>query len=130
MPLKTSRLIEVLHDICGVFSRFYLIVDGLDECDDHTDETVRSMLRVSLATANKNINVALLSRDELMIREKLELHFHWIEIEAHTQDIQLYVASELVTLIEERRLRLRDPSLKDEIVVKLVEGAKGMYVSS
>jgi hypothetical protein len=129
VPLKTSRLIEVLHDICGVFSRVYLVVDGLDECGDHTDETVRSMLRISLATANKNINVALLSRDELMIREKLEMHFHWIEIEAHTQDIQLYVASELATLIEERRLRLRDPSLKDEIVAKLVEGAKGMYVS-
>ncbi|KAI6765521.1 hypothetical protein HG530_006591 [Fusarium avenaceum] len=127
MPLKTPRLIEVLHGICGVFSRVYLIVDGLDECGDHTDETVRSMLRVSLATANKNINVALLSRDELMIREKLEGHFDWIEIEAHTHDIQLYVASELAQLIEEKRLRLKDPSLKDEIVVKLVEGAKGMF---
>ncbi|CAJ0554858.1 Ff.00g133710.m01.CDS01 [Fusarium sp. VM40] len=127
MPPKTSRLIEVLHDICRVFSRVYLIVDGLDECGDHTDETVRSMLRVSLATANKNINVALLSRDELMIREKLEDHFDWIEIEAHTHDIQLYVASQLAQLIEEKRLRLRDPSLKDEIVVKLVEGAKGMF---
>ncbi|KAG5657930.1 hypothetical protein KAF25_007963 [Fusarium avenaceum] len=127
MPLKTSRLVEVLHDICGVFSRVYLIVDGLDECGDHTDETVRSMLRVSLATANKNINVALLSRDELMIREKLEDHFDWIEIEAHTHDIQLYVASELAQLIQEKTLRLKDPSLKDEIVVKLVEGAKGMF---
>lgn len=128
MPLKTSRLVEVLHDICEVFSRVYLIVDGLDECGDHTDETVRSMLRVSLATANKNINVALLSRDELMIRKMLEDHFDWIEIEAHTHDIQLYVASELAQLIEEKRLRLKDPSLKDEIVVRLVEGAKGMYV--
>ncbi|KIL87131.1 hypothetical protein FAVG1_09685 [Fusarium avenaceum] len=127
MPLKMSRLVEVLHDICGVFSRVYLIVDGLDECGDHTDETARSMLRVSLATANKNINVALLSRDELMIREKLEDHFDWIEIEAHTHDIQLYVASELAQLIEEKRLRLKDPSLKDEIVVKLVEGARGMF---
>ncbi|SPJ78936.1 uncharacterized protein FTOL_07327 [Fusarium torulosum] len=130
VPLKTSRLIEVLHDICGVFGRVYLIVDGLDECGDHTNETVRSMKRVSTATANKNINVALLSRDELEIREQLEQEFNWIEIEAQNHDIQLYVGSELATLIEERRLRLRDPSLKDEILVRLVEGSVGSLVSS
>ncbi|KAM0262042.1 hypothetical protein ACHAPA_009508 [Fusarium lateritium] len=127
MPLKTSRLIEVLHKICGVFDRVYLIIDGLDECGGHTDEAVRSMLRISSAPANENINVALLSRNEFVIRERLEPHFQWIEIEAHTHDIQLYVASELAIMIEERRLRLRDPCLKDEIVVKLVKGAKGMF---
>nr|RBQ91713.1 hypothetical protein FVER53263_09916 [Fusarium verticillioides] len=125
--LKVRRLIKVLHEMCEIFDRVYLIVDGLDECGDNTREAVDSLSKVSLQAAKKNINMALLSRDELLIREKIEQHFHWIEIEAHTEDVQLYVASEVDRLIREKDLRLKDFSLKDEIITELVKGAKGMF---
>ncbi|KAF5534325.1 ankyrin repeat [Fusarium napiforme] len=125
--LKVRRLIKVLHEMCEIFDRVYLIVDGLDECGNNTREAVDSLSKVSLQAAKKNINMALLSRDELLIREKIEQHFHWIEIEAHTEDVQLYVASEVDRLIHEKELRLKDFSLKDEIITELVKGAKGMF---
>ncbi|KAF4332836.1 ankyrin repeat [Fusarium beomiforme] len=126
--MKLPRLIKMLHEMCRVFSRVYLIVDGLDECGDNTRDVVDSLSKVSLGAANKNINVAILSRDELPIRERIQQDFHWIEIEAHIEDIQLYVASEMDRLINEKELRLKDLSLKDEIVTKLVKGAKGMIL--
>ncbi|KAF5968268.1 ankyrin repeat [Fusarium coicis] len=125
--LKVRRLIKVLHEMCEIFDRVYLIVDGLDECGNNTREAVDSLSKVSLGAAKRNINMALLSRDELLIREKIEQHFHWIEIEAHTEDVQLYVASEVERLIHEKKLRLKDFNLKDEIITELVKGAKGMF---
>jgi hypothetical protein len=124
--IKVARLIKILHEMCRIFDRVYLIIDGLDECGNHTKATVDNLLRVSLGAQNKNINMALLSRDELLIRERIEPEFHWIEIEAHTDDIQLFVASEMTRLINEKELRLKDLSLQDEILTKLVQGAKGM----
>ncbi|KAJ4253821.1 hypothetical protein NW762_010216 [Fusarium torreyae] len=123
---ETSRLMDLLYQTCAVFDKVYIIVDGLDECGDNTDKTVDSLTSLSLAAGNTNINFALLSRDELFIRERVEPHFHWVEIEAHTEDIQLYVASELDKLIDAKKLRLRDATLKDEIMTRLVKGAKGM----
>lgn len=52
--------------------------------------------------------------------------FHNIEIEAHTEDIQLYVATELEERIASGSLKLGNLSLKDVIMTRLVDGAKGM----
>ncbi|KAF4965115.1 hypothetical protein FSARC_7054 [Fusarium sarcochroum] len=122
-----SRLMEVLHQMCATFDRVYLVVDGLDECGANTEEIVDSLLSIGLAATNTNTNLGLLSRDEVLIRERVEPHFHWVEIEAHTQDIQLYVASELDRLISSKKLRLKDTTLKDEIMGRVVKGARGMF---
>lgn len=122
----TLGLIQTLCAMCKIFTQGYLIVDGLDECGDEVESTVDDLVSLSLADANHNINLFLLSRDEFMIRQQTMPHFHWIEIEAHTEDVQLYVATELEQRIGKKKLRLRDMALKDEILSKLVEGAKGM----
>ncbi|KAI8680791.1 Helo-like-N domain-containing protein [Fusarium sp. Ph1] len=47
--------------------------------------------------------------------------------EVESTDVQLYVATELEQRIGKKKLRLRGMALKDEILVKLVEGAKWMF---
>jgi hypothetical protein len=81
--------------MCKIFTQVYLIVDGLDECGDEVESTVDDLVSLSLADANHNIYLFLLSRDEFMIRQRTMPQFHWIEIEARTEDVQLYVATEL-----------------------------------
>jgi hypothetical protein len=122
----TPGLVQTLYAMCKIFTQVYLIVDGLDECGDEVESTVDDLVSLSLADANHNIHLFLLSRDEFMIRQRTMPQFHWIEIEAHTEDVQLYVATELEQRIDKKKLRLRDMALKDEILAKLVEGAKGM----
>ncbi|KAK7420773.1 hypothetical protein QQX98_002577 [Neonectria punicea] len=73
------------------------------------------------------ISLALLSRYELHIRERVQSDFQCIELEAHTEDIQRYVLYELEERIKTRRLRLRDIAVKDQIMTKLISGAKGMF---
>ncbi|RSM03513.1 hypothetical protein CDV31_010444 [Fusarium ambrosium] len=123
----TPGLVQTLCAMCKIFTQAYLIVNGLDECGDEVESTVDDIVSLSLADANHNIHLFLLSRDEFMIRQRTMPQFHWIEIEAHTEDVQLYVATELEQRIGKKKLRLRDMALKDEILAKLVEGAKGMF---
>ncbi|KAJ2987646.1 hypothetical protein NUW58_g4389 [Xylaria curta] len=114
-----------LREIMNLFHRVYLVVDGLDECGDQTDEVVRTLSEV--ANDSDNLSVALLSRDEIEIREYLEDDFVGVEIAAHTEDVTEFVTAEIEERIRNRRLRIEDFSLKGEILQGLVDGAKGMF---
>ncbi|KAM0426320.1 hypothetical protein ACHAPT_008360 [Fusarium lateritium] len=124
---SAKRLIKVLRSMCSSFNRVYIIVDGLDECGEQVEESLESLVALLPSPDDETLNLALLSRDEVPIREIMGDDFRNIEIEAHTEDIQLYVASELEQRIASRKLRLRDLSLKDQIMMRLVDGAKGMF---
>jgi len=73
------------------------------------------------------VSLALLSRDERNIRDKLEDGFTHIPIAAHTEDVRLYVGAEIETRMRSKKLRIRSQSLKEEIINTLVDGAQGMY---
>jgi hypothetical protein len=118
---------RVLERIFESFDQVYLIVDGLDECGDHVEICVKTLCGLAEGRYTRHkVNMALLSRDEVAIRERLDSEFALVEIEAHTEDLQLYVAAELENRIASRDLRVRDVSLKDHILTELVKGAKGM----
>ncbi|KAH7212246.1 hypothetical protein DER44DRAFT_808063 [Fusarium oxysporum] len=84
-----ETLAQKLHLICACFTLTYIIVDGLDECDHGV-----------AANGYDVINMALSSRDEINIRQRLKNDFPHVEIE----DLQLYVASELGERIASKQL--------------------------
>ncbi|KAF4953124.1 hypothetical protein FGADI_6274 [Fusarium gaditjirri] len=122
-----EMLAQMLHRICACFTRVYIIIDGIDECDTQVEANVECLAKLVLSQVDDVINMALFSRDESIIRTRLENDFPHVEIEAHAEDLQLYVASELSERIASKRLRLRDYSLKDLIMTRLVGEAKGMF---
>ncbi|TDZ24444.1 Vegetative incompatibility protein HET-E-1 [Colletotrichum orbiculare MAFF 240422] len=124
---STDGLVRVVHEMSSFFSSVYLVIDGLDECGDHLATNVRSLTGISLSQREKLINLAILSRDELIIRQSLEPMFHHIEIAAQPEDIQLYVASQLEERIKTMNLKFRNLELKDQIMTELVDGAQGMF---
>ncbi|KAJ4121861.1 hypothetical protein BFJ63_vAg9422 [Fusarium oxysporum f. sp. narcissi] len=121
-----ETLAQKLHLICACFTRTYIIVDGLDECDHRVAANVECLAKLSLLQGYDVINMALSSRDEIIIRQRLKNDFPHVEIKAHTEDLQLYVASELSERIASKQLRLRDQSLKDLIMTRLVGEVKGI----
>ncbi|KAK2483337.1 hypothetical protein H9L39_05129 [Fusarium oxysporum f. sp. albedinis] len=122
-----ETLAQKLHLICACFTRTYIIVDGLDECDHRVAANVECLAKLSLLQGYDVINMALSSRDEIIIRQRLKNDFPHVEIKAHTEDLQLYVASELSERIASKQLRLRDQSLKDRIMTRLVGEVKGIF---
>ncbi|KAK7751938.1 hypothetical protein SLS62_006081 [Diatrype stigma] len=121
-----DKLLQILAEMSGCFDQVFIVVDGLDECEADADAMARMLRRLATQRSNNSITTALLSRDVIDIRQQVEDDFTHIDIQAHTEDIQLYVASEMEKLISEKRLRIRDISLKDQIMTQLVNGAKGM----
>ncbi|KAK6067202.1 ankyrin repeat protein [Seiridium cupressi] len=115
---------DLLADIAKLFDHTFLIVDGLDECGKHTDDMVDAL--EACAQVDK-VSTALLSRDENNIRNCLENDFENIEISAHDEDITEYVTSEIEERIRTKSIRICDPSLKGEILHRLVDGASGMF---
>ncbi|KAM6532709.1 hypothetical protein FALCPG4_005760 [Fusarium falciforme] len=123
----SKKLIQVLRRMCSSFDRVYLIVDGLDECAQQVEDCVESLAALLPSPQDETLNLALLSRDEISIREIVGDQFQNVEIEAHTEDIDRYVAHELDQRIASRKLRLKGLALKDKIRKRLVDGAKGMF---
>ncbi|KAG8169168.1 hypothetical protein KVR01_001917 [Diaporthe batatas] len=116
----------VLINMIDLFKHVHLIVDGLDECGENTDNVMRGVLDILECRDNLPVSTALLSRDEHNIASRLE-NFTQVEIAAHTADITEYVTSEIEKRISNKSLRIDNLSLKGEIIDRLVDGAKGMF---
>ncbi|KAI0873130.1 hypothetical protein GGS24DRAFT_517948 [Hypoxylon argillaceum] len=127
IPAKPSpkRLAEILLHMSTLFHQMYIVVDGLDECGDDVIAVAQALSK--LPQDDKCLTLALLSRMDLHIQKWLEESFVHVEVEAHTEDIELYVAAELDERITSGQLRLKDVALKDQIILQLVQGARGMF---
>ncbi|KAI8311770.1 hypothetical protein K4K61_011448 [Colletotrichum sp. SAR11_59] len=126
LPKQPTRraLQKVLRKMLELFDHTYLIIDGLDECGNSTNEVVETLSEISEDT--DHISIALLSRDEDEIRDRLQGSFTPIEIAAHKGDVTEYVTAEIEERIRTRRLRIGSLDLKGEILQGLIDGAKGM----
>ena len=120
----TEELRDKIIEMSKHFQQILVIVDGLDECGDSSDVVVESLSE--LASYTSNMSMALFSRHEVNIQGWLEKDFEHVEIAAQSNDVQLYVAAEMEKRIHNRRLRISSMELKDEIMNRLVDGAKGM----
>lgn len=122
---EVQELIELLRNMSEFFEDVRLIVDGIDECNENAGEVARELR--SLGNDHAVISMCLLSRDELDIRAVLQAPMcDHIEIEAHTEDVEHYVRTEIEDRLRKKKLRLKSNDLKDEIIHQLVTRAKGM----
>lgn len=108
------------------FQTTMVVVDGLDEITNNRADVTRALR--SLNIEGGQIKTLFASRLEIDIGYELE-DFVQVSIAAMSSDLRLYVASEIERRTTEKRLRIRDPSLKDHIMTTLVDGADGMYVN-
>jgi hypothetical protein len=101
-----------------------IIIDALDECLTDRSHIVELLSRVVQPNQN-NLKAIFTSRKEIDIEMHLS-EFDQVSIAAKSSDLKLYVAAEIELRIRHKRLRLKDPSLKEHIMKRLVEGADGM----
>ncbi|KAK6815725.1 hypothetical protein PG987_016491 [Apiospora arundinis] len=125
---SVESLSAVLQVMIRLYDHVFLTVDGIDECGKHTEEVLETLTAIFKET--DNISMALLSRDEDDIHDWLEEVSVSIEIAAHKEDVSEYVRAQLGDRIRRRKLRLDDPTLKGEILERLVKGSKGIELLS
>ncbi|KAI1111850.1 hypothetical protein F5Y14DRAFT_424217 [Nemania sp. NC0429] len=120
-----DNLQDSLEEMFKCFDQVILIIDGLDECGDNTDEITQRL--ASIAECSINVTMALVSRNEYNIDLNLRDSFKKITAGARKEDILLYTAAEIDKRVKDHRLRITSTELKDEILTKLSNEADGMF---
>ena len=119
---SASELLELLKRMFRTFTDVAILIDGLDECHD-AGEVSEGIL--DLKFEGVSVHTLVFSRHETNI-EPFLIDFHHVKIAAESQDLRLYVPAQIEERVRRRKLRIRDNSVKDLIIDRLVNGADGM----
>ena len=122
---KLGELRDLLVDMASYFNDVMIIVDALDECGTQNKVVTRLLSSLNDSNETGNIKSLFFSRDEQEIREVLE-GYDQVSIAAESSDLRLYVGAEIELRIRNKDLRIKDKSLKEDVMKRLVEGADGM----
>lgn len=125
-PADVDELVRVTASMCNLFSQVIIVVDGLDECGDSMLEALETLC--DLADLASTTSMALVSRNEVEIRQALEGEFKEFLIEAREEDLKIYVRAEMERRIRTRQLDIQNKTIKSEIQTELVSRANGMSV--
>ncbi|KAL9638177.1 MAG: hypothetical protein Q9204_001596 [Flavoplaca sp. TL-2023a] len=122
-PQELSALIK---NMTVFFETAMIIVDALDECGKSAKRLTKLLAGLRSSNEYTDIRTLFLSRDEFDIRDIL-FNYPQVSIAAKSKDLELYVVAEMAIRIEEKDLRIKDPSLQKHIMERLIEGADGMF---
>ncbi|KAI2469788.1 ankyrin [Annulohypoxylon bovei var. microspora] len=120
-----SGLERAIGEMIRLFDQVFFIVDGIDECGNLVEDVLETFC--SISEDSDNISMALLSRDEPNIRDRLEDNFVCEKVAAHKEDIIEYVTAQIEERIRVGKLHIDDLTLKGKIMDDLVDGAAGMF---
>jgi len=122
-----EELRVLIVSMASNYDHTMIVVDGLDECGRNTRVVVDLLASLNTDLENCNIKTLFLSRQEQDIQELLK-NYAQVSIAANVVDLELYVGAEIEMRTRTKQLRIKDQSMKDHIIERLVGGAEGMYV--
>jgi hypothetical protein len=115
----------VLQSVAAEYSRLFILVDALDECQVNNNCRAKLLLQLSQLQNKSGANLFMTSRFIPDITERFERDLR-IEIRANEHDVQRYIEGHLDEL---PRFVQRDLDLQQEISSSIVKAIDGMYVA-
>lgn len=119
-----KEISEALHTVAAMYSKVFIIVDALDECQVSDDCRSRFLDEVFNLQAKCAVNFMATSRAIPEISERFT-GAKLVTISATTEDVRNYVDGHLSQLPSFVR---RSPELKEEVVSGIIRAIDGMYV--
>jgi len=113
----------------------YILVDGVDEVDEQSRKLLFRFLEQVTKCQHSVVKLAITSRSDfasvgMTLSPRLAKYRIHVKPSSVSGDIDVFVRQTVQDFINSRDLVLRERSLKDEIIEKLTQGAKGMCVIS
>jgi hypothetical protein len=121
-----DELSRALQSVAAMYSRVFIIVDALDECQASDGCRARFLLEIFNLQAECGVNLFATSRFIPEITEKFDGSIS-LEIRACNEDIQRYLKDHMSQL---PAVVLCSPDLQEEINTEIVKAVDGMYVAS
>ena len=113
--------------------RYFIVLDGLDECEEVQFKNIVEILRGLLGSPLLHIKLFFTTRTSVMSWVPLRLQPEWhidLDTAEHqarvARDIDNFVNASLQERLRENELQLRDPTLALKIENVLKTGAQGM----
>ncbi|GFG16217.1 hypothetical protein IFM5058_07848 [Aspergillus udagawae] len=127
--LDTAEIVDFLLPRLEVDKTYYLVLDGIDECDRREIQMVAWCLAQICGRRLRDLKVVCAGRPELgkelwrVVIPKYKVQVTEKKVES---DMEVYIARTLSRCLEEEKLKLGDPKLIVLISKALQEGSKGM----
>lgn len=116
---------RTLQSVAALYSRVFIIVDALDECQTSNDSRGKFLKAILDLQARCGVNIFATSRFIPEVTEKFRETPH-LEIRASSDDVRRYLDDHMSQL---RPFVHRDPELQEEIKTKIIQLVQGMYVT-
>jgi Cdc6-like AAA superfamily ATPase len=117
---------RTLQSVAAMYSRVFIIIDALDECQVSNGCRTRFLLEMFSLQTKCGANLFTTSRFILEITENFEGSI-LLEIRASKEDVQTYLDN---YMFPRRAFLRKNLELQEEIKAKIVESVKGMCVFS
>lgn len=117
-----DEISKTFQFVIAIFSRVFIIIDALDECQMTNGCRTRLLTEIFLTQAKSNINVFATSRFLPEITERFEKSIS-LEIRASKEDVRRYLGGCIYRL---PAFISRSPDLQEEIKTGIVLLAKGI----
>src|SRR5262249_39237143 len=118
-----DEISEVLHSVAGLYSRVFIIVDALDECQAPGVYRTGFLSELFSLQKMQATNILVTSRFIPEITEKFDGSM-FLEIRATDGDVQSYLDSHISQL---PAFVGRSPDLQGEIKTEIANAVNGMY---
>lgn len=125
-----DMMLEILQTLLSHNEKYYILVDGLDECPQSEIDTIVRLLQ-NLQRALSSL-ICISYREEARSPvEKLSKGFarlHTLKAPEMNPDIEAYIDAELQERLQSEKLSIGDPTIVLSIQETLLKGAQGMFV--
>ncbi|KAI9761454.1 MAG: hypothetical protein M1840_001798 [Geoglossum simile] len=129
--LEDSELLtNNLFSVIGLFSKVFLVIDGVDELVKEEQVTTLSVLKRLAKAEVTTVKLFVLGRrGEVYIAKQLNSFPRMdLSTENITADIASFVKEAVKSKIKSKEIIIRNPALEHDIVKALVNGADGMFL--
>jgi hypothetical protein len=122
-----EELSRLLLSVTRLPATAYILIDGLDECEDTDRRQVLCFLTKLIKDNQCNVKIVISSRWEMDIN-KSSADYQRISLESSrtSSDIDLFIREAIDQNLEDGDIVVREPSMAEEIKKALVQKADGM----
>lgn len=130
MLLNSEDMLYLLCHSIPSEHKIYLVLDGLDLCDDVNKQEVTDFIQKLQKPSTLLLCATYRQEPNLTLESALQklLSVHAVPLPNNDADIEMFIQRELSTRIETRSLTLGDPTIILDIQDALLRGSQGMFL--
>ncbi|GAB1218113.1 hypothetical protein ATERTT37_007364 [Aspergillus terreus] len=131
VTLDCDKMLEILQTLLSHNEKYYILVDGLDECPQSEIETIIELLQNLQRVLSTLICISYREEARSPV-EELSKEFAQIQTLKAPEinpDIEAYIDAELQGRLQSDELTIGDPTVVLSIQEALLKGAQGMLVN-